>query len=58
MGAGVKLFKRQLFPAVAASLDDSGITAKAGEIGEKAQQILSGHRRSSFVASDMARFYP
>jgi hypothetical protein len=58
MGMGVKLSIRQLFPTVAASLDDSDIACEAGKIGEKAQEILSGHKRNCFFASDMARFYP
>jgi len=57
MGAGGNLCIRQLFPAVAAPLDDSGIAAKAGEIGEKTQEIFSGHKRRTLSASDMARFY-
>ena len=54
----VKLFVRQLFPTVAASLDDSDIAGKAGKISEKAQEIFAGHKRKCFSASDMARFYP
>jgi hypothetical protein len=55
---GVKLCIRQLFTTVAASLDDSDIAAEAGEVSEKTEEILSGHKRSSFFASDTARFYP
>jgi hypothetical protein len=57
-GVGVEFAIRQLFPAVAASLDDSGIAGEPGEIREKTEKILSGHKRSSFFASDMSRFYP
>jgi hypothetical protein len=58
VGVGVKLCIRQLFPTVAASLDDSSIRSKAGKIREKTEKIPSGHRCNSFFASDMARFYP
>jgi len=57
MSVGVKLSIRQLFPTVAASLDDSDIAGKAGKISEKAQEIFAGHKRNCFSASDMARFY-
>jgi hypothetical protein len=57
-GGGVKLCIRQLFPTIAASLDDSNVAAEAGEVSKKAQKILSGHKRSGFFASDMGRFYP
>jgi len=57
MSVGVKPSIRQLFPTVAASLDDSDITAEASKIREEAQQILSGHSRSRSFASNIARFY-
>src|SRR6266849_7970619 len=56
-GIGVKPGIRQLFPAVAASLDDSGIAGEAGEISEKTQEIFSGHKCSSLFASNTGRFY-
>src|SRR5258708_3780850 len=55
---GVKLCKRKLFATVAASMDDSDIAAEAGEVSEKTEEILSGHKRSGFFVSDTARFYP
>jgi hypothetical protein len=39
-------------------LDDSNVATEAGEVSEKTQEILSGHKRSSLLASDMGRFYP
>jgi hypothetical protein len=57
-GGGVKLSVRQLFTTVAASLDDSNVATEAGEVSEKTQEILSGHKPCSFFASDMGRFYP
>jgi hypothetical protein len=55
---GVEFPIRQLFPTVAASLDDSGIAGETGEIREKAEKIPSGHKCNSLFASDMSRFYP
>jgi hypothetical protein len=52
-GGVVKLCIRQLLTTVAASLDDSNVATEAGEVSEKTQEILSGHKRSSFFASDM-----
>jgi hypothetical protein len=57
-GGAVKLCIRQLLTTVAASLDDSNVPTEAGEVSEKTQEILSGHKRSSFFASDRDRFYP
>src|SRR5258708_39776973 len=57
-GGAVKLCIRQLFTTVAASLDDSNVATEAGEVSEKTQEILSGHKRSRFFAADMGRFYP
>jgi hypothetical protein len=57
-GVGVEFAIRQFFPTVAASLDDSGIAGEPSEIREKTEKILSGHKRNSFFASDMGRFYP
>jgi hypothetical protein len=48
--AGVKLPIRQLFPAVAASLDDSDVAAVAQETIEETKQIFPSHRRSSFLS--------
>jgi hypothetical protein len=49
---------RQLFPTVAASLDDSHVATEMEKFREKTKKILSWHKRSSFFASDMSRFYP
>jgi len=57
-GVCLELWVRQLFPTVTASLDDSDITAKVAKISEKAQEVFSWHKGSSFFASDLARFYP
>jgi len=57
-GVRVQLSIRQLFPTIAASLDDSGIAREASEVSEETHEIVSGHKRSSFFASDMGRFYP
>jgi hypothetical protein len=57
-GVGMELQVRQIFPTVAASLDDSSIAGEAGEIREEIEKILSWHKRSSFFPSDMGRFYP
>jgi len=38
-------------------LDDSNVATEAGEVSEETQEILSGHKRSSFFAADMGRFY-
>src|SRR5260370_41878510 len=57
-GGGVKLFILQLFTREAAPLDDSNVATKTGEVSEKTEEILSGHKRSGFFASDTARFYP
>jgi len=58
IGGSEKLCIRQLFTTVAASLDDSNVATEAGEVSEKTQEILSGHKRGGFFASDMRRFYP
>jgi len=57
-GGAVKLCIRQLLTTVAASLDDSNVATEAGEVSEETQEILSGHKRGSFFASDIGRFYP
>src|SRR5216684_3577639 len=56
--AGVKLYVRQLFPTVAASLDDGHVATEADEFCEQTQKILSGHKRSRSFSSYMGRFYP
>src|SRR6267143_5323777 len=57
-GVGVELSIRRLFTTVAASLDDSDIAGKAGEVSKKTQEILSGHKHSIFFAAGTGRFYP
>ena len=58
LGIAAQLPIRQLFPAVAAPLHDSDVSAETREVVEETQQILSRHKRCRFFALGLCRFYP